>query len=139
MRSKSLQKQSRRSGISVCIVFMLLTFMIIPGQIYAENVIKMGAAVSLTGALSREGNYCKDSYEYWREYVNNDLGGITVGGKKYEIDIKYYDDQSIAATGRFIGEKWKTVQIQGDKIVLVSPPDVAFKPLIYPSPTWDKR
>ena len=72
-----------------------MIFVVNPIQVYADDVIQMGAAISLTGTLSREGNYCKDSYEFWKDYVNNDLKGVPIGGKKYKVDIKYYDDQSI--------------------------------------------
>jgi len=58
----------------------------------AQDVIKMGASVSLTGAQSRFGNMVKTGYEMWKDYVN-DAGGINVGGKKYKVAVVFYDDQ----------------------------------------------
>ena len=35
----------------------------------ADDVIRIGAAVSLTGKLSREGNQLKNGYVYWEKLV----------------------------------------------------------------------
>src|SRR5512135_1645223 len=60
-----------------------------------DGTIVFGAAVSLTGSTSNEGRYTKDGYETAKDAVNA-AGGIQVAGKRYKIDIKYYDDASKA-------------------------------------------
>lgn len=63
----------------------------------AQEVIKFGAAVSLTGKLAKEGQLLKRGYELWKERVN-EQGGIKVGDRRYKVDIVYYDDQSDPVT-----------------------------------------
>jgi branched-chain amino acid transport system substrate-binding protein len=68
------------------------------------KVLKLGAAVSLTGQVSREGNFLKDGYEFWKEYVN-EQGGIDIGDEKYMVEIVYYDDKSDPETSAKLTEK----------------------------------
>lgn len=56
-----------------------------------DGTLVFGAAVSLTGSTSNEGKYTKDGYELARDAINA-AGGIKVGNKHYNVDIKYYDD-----------------------------------------------
>jgi branched-chain amino acid transport system substrate-binding protein len=68
------------------------------GEVKAENtagsaVLKIGASLSLTGALAREGQLTKEGYQLCQDKVNAD-GGITVDGKKTTLDIQYQDDTS---------------------------------------------
>ena len=69
-----------------------------------DGTIVFGAAVSLTGSTSNEGKYTKDGYELAKDAINA-AGGITVGGKRYKIDIKYYDDTSKADQAGQLVEK----------------------------------
>lgn len=57
------------------------------------STIVFGAAVSLTGSLSKEGNLTKQGYDLWKDWING-RGGILVGNVKHPVDIKYEDDQS---------------------------------------------
>src|SRR6056300_719328 len=59
----------------------------------ADNVIKLGAAVSLTGKYSTNGEHTKNGYNFAADRIN-EMGGINVGGKKYKFEIVYYDDES---------------------------------------------
>ena len=59
----------------------------------AADTIVFGAAVSLTGKTAKEGEYTRDGYNFLVDKLN-EMGGITVGGKKYKVSIKYYDDES---------------------------------------------
>src|SRR5438309_3305728 len=52
-----------------------------------------GAAVSLTGAQSKEGGLTKQGYDLWLDWINQ-RGGIVVNGVKHPVQIKYEDDQS---------------------------------------------
>jgi branched-chain amino acid transport system substrate-binding protein len=92
-----------RALVSVVLVVALCAGMTVPVA-SAEDVIKFGAAVSLTGGLAREGNSTRDAYEFWKDRVNG-LGGIAVGGKKYKVDITYYDDKSDTTVAAKLIEK----------------------------------
>ena len=59
----------------------------------SSTTVTFGAAVSLTGSLSQEGGLTKDGYTFYKDWVNAH-GGLNVGGKTYQIDLKLYDDQS---------------------------------------------
>src|SRR5256885_6174905 len=52
-----------------------------------------GAAVSLTGAQSKEGALTKQGYDLWLNRINQ-RGGIVVNNVKHPVEIKYEDDQS---------------------------------------------
>ena len=68
------------------------------------ETLRIGAAVALTGGVSKEGNLVKDGFEVWQQYVN-DQGGIEVAGKRYRIELKLYDDESKADTATRLTEK----------------------------------
>src|ERR1700742_604714 len=59
----------------------------------AEDVIRFGAPLPLTGPLAPEGIKQQEGYVLWAEQANK-AGGITVGGKKYKVEIVYTDYQS---------------------------------------------
>ena len=69
-----------------------------------EGKIRVGAAVSLTGRLAREGGYIKKGYETWAEWING-RGGIKVAGKPYKVEMMYYDDKGDATTSAKLTEK----------------------------------
>jgi branched-chain amino acid transport system substrate-binding protein len=58
-----------------------------------EDEVKIGAAISLTGKLTREGTGLKKGYDFWADWVN-ERGGIQIGDKKYKAKMIYYDDES---------------------------------------------
>ncbi|MBZ8134484.1 amino acid ABC transporter substrate-binding protein [Afifella sp. IM 167] len=70
----------------------------------AEKTLKIGAAVSLSGALSREGRLLVEGYELWQKKVN-EAGGIKIGDDTYKIEIVSYDDESKAQTSAQLTEK----------------------------------
>jgi branched-chain amino acid transport system substrate-binding protein len=63
------------------------------GPSQGAEILKLGAPLAATGADAREGALTKQGYDLWVETVNA-LGGITVGGTQYRVEIVYYDDQS---------------------------------------------
>ncbi len=81
------------------------------------QTLKLGAAVALTGPVSREGHMVKDGYEYWQKAIN-DKGGIDIGGSKYNVDIVFYDDESKSDTGTRLTEKL----ITEDKVAFILGP-----------------
>ncbi len=68
------------------------------------DTIILGAALSLTGKYSTAGKHTKLGYDLAKDMINN-AGGVVVGGKKYKIDIKYYDDESTPARGAQLAER----------------------------------
>lgn len=77
----------------------------IPGDTFAaDDIIKIGAAVSLTGKLAYEGKLVKEGYEVWENWVNTH-GGITAGGKNYKVKVIYYNDESAPVRGARLTEK----------------------------------
>jgi branched-chain amino acid transport system substrate-binding protein len=59
----------------------------------AQEVIKFGAPLPITGPLAPEAIKQQQGYDLWAEQANK-AGGITVGGKKYKVEIVYADYQS---------------------------------------------
>lgn len=76
-----------------------------------DGTILFGAPISLTGSLAKEGILTRDGYELWKETYNAN-GGIVVGGKRYKIETKYYDDESNAQKSATLADKL----IKEDKI-----------------------
>ena len=70
----------------------------------AQEVLKIGAAISLTGSFSREGQLLRDGYDLWKDTVNAS-GGLKVGAKTYKVEIIYNDDESKASTSARLTEK----------------------------------
>jgi branched-chain amino acid transport system substrate-binding protein len=59
----------------------------------AADVIRFGAPLPITGPLAPEAVKQQQGYDWWAEQANK-AGGITVGGKKYKVEIVYADYQS---------------------------------------------
>ena len=59
----------------------------------AEDVIRFGAPLPITGPLAPEATKQQQGYNLWAEEANK-AGGISVGGKKYKVEIVYADYQS---------------------------------------------
>jgi branched-chain amino acid transport system substrate-binding protein len=52
-----------------------------------------GAAVSESGRFAREGKDTRQGYLIWQDWVNEEYGGINVGGDRYEVEVLMYDDE----------------------------------------------
>ena len=70
----------------------------------AEDVIVLGAAVSLTGKYALNGTNTKNGYELAVREIN-DKGGVKIGGKSYKLAVRYYDDESTPARGTELAER----------------------------------
>jgi branched-chain amino acid transport system substrate-binding protein len=78
------------------------------GPARAEDVIKVGAPLPLTGPLSPEGLKQKRGYDLWAEAANA-KGGIKADGKTYRVEIVYTDyasntPRAVQAAERMITE-----------------------------------
>lgn len=60
---------------------------------HAEDTIRFGAPLPLTGALAPEALKQQQGYDLWAEQLNK-AGGIDVDGKKMKVEIVYTDYQS---------------------------------------------
>lgn len=59
----------------------------------ADNVIKLGASVQLTGANANTGRYYRDAYKLAVAKINA-AGGVKVDGKTYKLQLDILDNQS---------------------------------------------
>src|SRR5687768_7690485 len=80
-----------------------------------DDTIMLGAAVSITGKYSTNGQNTKDGYDLALKVVN-EKGGVKVGDKTYQLEIIYYDDESTPARGAQLVER--LIQQDGVKFML---------------------
>ncbi len=83
----------------------------------AQDVVRIGAPLALTGGLADEGKKQQVAYDMWLKRVNA-AGGITVGGKKLKVEIVSYDYQSDEKRAQQIAERLITV----DKVHVMTAP-----------------
>jgi branched-chain amino acid transport system substrate-binding protein len=83
----------------------------------AQDVIRIGAPLALTGALADSGKKQKLGFDLWLERVNK-AGGISVGGKPYKVELVTYDYQT---DGRRAGELAEKL-INDDKVSFMIAP-----------------
>lgn len=75
---------------------LLAAGLALPGIGFAQsNTITVGFTTSATGKLNADSKPQLLGFEMWRDQVNAN-GGIDVGGTKYKVELKHYDDQSKA-------------------------------------------
>lgn len=70
----------------------------------ADDTIVLGAAISLTGKYSTNGEHTKRGYDLAVQRVN-EMGGVKIGDKTYDIKVVYYDDESTPARGAQLAER----------------------------------
>jgi len=93
-----LSRTRRFAALAVAAAVLITPLSAQPGRAAdTDNVIRFGASLALTGGLASEGTLVKDGYD-WMVREINAHGGLTVGGKKYTVEIKYYDDGSDTPT-----------------------------------------
>ena len=73
----------------VSISLVLFFTLPIQSKVVGDTIV-LGAAVSLTGKYSTNGEHTKNGYNMAVQRIN-DMGGVTVGGKSYKLDIIYYE------------------------------------------------
>ncbi|MSP31413.1 MAG: ABC transporter substrate-binding protein [Pseudolabrys sp.] len=77
----------------------------------AQDVIKIGAPLALTGGLADEGKKQEAVWNMWLAKVNA-AGGLNVGGKKMKVELVKYDYQTDGPRAGQMAEKL----ITGDKV-----------------------
>ena len=91
--------------ISIFSVFALFFAFALPVNAKVEgDTIILGAAVSLTGKYSTNGEHTKNGYNLAVKRIN-EMGGVNVGGKSYNFDIIYYDDESDSGRAAQLAER----------------------------------
>ena len=81
--------------------------LLVSGPVWAKvegDTIFLGAAVSLTGKYSINGEHTKNGYELAVKRINS-KGGVKVGGKSYKFKIIYYDDESNSGRAAQLAER----------------------------------
>ncbi len=68
------------------------------------DTIILGSAISFTGKYSTNGIHASNGYNLAVKVIN-EQGGVTVGGKSYRLEVKYYDDESTPARGAQLAER----------------------------------
>lgn len=81
-----------------------------------SNTLTIGASLSLTGKLAREGQLTQEGYQLCQDKVNA-KGGADVGGKKLKLDIQYQDDTSKPDTAAQLVDQFND---KGIKLILSS-------------------
>jgi branched-chain amino acid transport system substrate-binding protein len=79
-----------------------------------DPTLVLGASLSLTGSLAREGGLTKEGYELCAKVVN-DKGGVPVGGKTLKLEIRFQDDTSKPDTAAQLVDQFND---QGVKLIL---------------------
>ncbi|HEX2704136.1 MAG TPA: amino acid ABC transporter substrate-binding protein [Candidatus Lustribacter sp.] len=81
-----------------------------------STTLTLGASVSLTGKLAREGTLTQEGYKLCVDKVNA-KGGVKVGDQTLKLDIKYQDDTSKPDTAAQLVDQFND---QGIKLLLGS-------------------
>ena len=91
----------RRKLIAVGIAFLLVLVALAAVAVYYltrpagfSGTIKVGFTISLTGTFNVEGTNSLRGIQAAANWINSH-GGVSVGGKLYNISLDYYDDQSM--------------------------------------------
>jgi branched-chain amino acid transport system substrate-binding protein len=79
-----------------------------------EPTLVLGASLSMTGSLAREGGLTKEGYELCAKVVN-DKGGVPVGDKKLKLEVRFQDDTSKPDTAAQLVDQFND---QGVKLIL---------------------
>lgn len=68
------------------------------------ETIELGSAISLTGKYATNGVHAKNGYEFAITKIK-ESGGVKFGGKCYNFNVTYYDDESKGDRGATLAER----------------------------------
>ena len=71
----------------------------------ATDTFKVGAVLELSGASATGGQIAQRGYQLWADTVNN-KGGLSIGDKKYNVELVVQDCKSDPATGADATSRW---------------------------------
>jgi branched-chain amino acid transport system substrate-binding protein len=95
-----------------------------------DDTLTLGAAVSQTGNYATSGLHTRNGYDFAAERLNA-MGGVKIGEKTYKLQVKYYDDESVATRSAELTER--LVGQDGVKFILGpygSPTTAAMAPVV---------
>ena len=95
-------------------VSLVVPIMLLPCRVFAERPLRVGFSVPLTGVFGKDGALVRDAYIFWKEMINA-LGGMEIAGKRYPVELTFYDDKSDPPSAAKLTEKL----ITEDKIDLL--------------------
>ncbi len=81
----------------------LAAFGVAQAKVEGDTIV-LGAALSFTGKYKTNGKHTKNGYDLAVKKVN-EMGGIKVGDKNYQLKVVYYDDESTPARGAQLAER----------------------------------
>ncbi len=97
-------KNLYRSILSfISVLALVFSFGTANAKVEGDTII-LGAAVSLTGKYSTNGEHTKNGYELAVKRIN-DMGGVKVKGKSYKFKVIYYDDESNSKRAAQLAER----------------------------------
>ena len=85
---------TRHTVLLLAVSVALATLMACGSDREEDRVIRIGIAVSETGRFEAEGEHTRRGYLLWEDWVNEEYGGIKVGGERYQAELIIYDDAS---------------------------------------------
>ena len=117
IREEKLNITGRVTFLSMVAGSVLALTNFISNSALAEDVIKIGTPLALTGGLADEGKKQQIAYDMWLRRVNA-AGGISVGGKKMKVKLFAYDYQTDGKRAGQLTEKL----ITSDKVHFLAAP-----------------
>lgn len=95
-----------RRGLSRVLAVSALSTVLVSqaGAAPVADIIRIGAPLPVTGALSPEGTKLRQGYDLWLEQVNA-AGGIKVGDKRRKVELVFGDYQSNTPRAVQLAEK----------------------------------
>ena len=87
------------SALALLFSYSTLSF----AKVVGDKIV-LGAAVSLTGKYATNGEHTQRGYDLGAKIIN-EAGGVKVGGKTYQLEIQYYDDESNAAKAAALAQR----------------------------------
>jgi len=97
-------KKLYRSILSfVSVLALVFSFGTANAKVEGDTIV-LGAAVSLTGKYSTNGEHTKNGYNLAVKRIN-EMGGVKVGGKSYKFKVIYYDDESNSKRAAQLAER----------------------------------
>lgn len=103
------------SRFGVCVLAVVVAFSL-TGRVQAETI-KIGVNAPLTGDIPKVGEGTKFAARMWLEDVNA-AGGLTVGKKKYKVELVLEDNESKAESAVKVATKMIT---EDDVLVMIGP------------------
>lgn len=97
-------------GLKIFVLLALVVGLLAPGVTFAQTPkFKIGCALPLTGVFGRDGTLVKDAYSYWADTINA-KGGIAIKGRRYPVDLLFFDDKSDQAESAKLVERLATLE-----------------------------